>query len=219
VLADGRTRRIVTTALSVGEMLEESSLRIASTDRVSQLAAARVVDGMRIRINRVRYQKVVTRTVITYKQVEKEDPALAQGSRKVTTEGVNGLQEVTYLVTYLDGRTASRRAVSVRVLTKPVDEVVAVGTKPAPDPAPDPAPAYGGLNWAAMADCESGGDPRAVNPAGPYYGLYQFDIGTWQSNGGTGNPIDASPQEQTRVAYNLYLVRGRSPWPVCGKYL
>jgi len=219
VIADGRTRRVVTTALSVGEMLEQSALRIGSTDRVSQLAAAPVVDGMRIRVTRVRYQKLVTRTVITFKTIEKEDPTLPQGTRKVSTDGTNGLQEVTYLVTYVDGRTASRRAVAVRVLTKPVDEVVLVGTKPGAGPGAEPAPAYGGLNWAGLAQCESGGNPRAVNPAGPYYGLYQFDIGTWQSNGGTGNPIDASPQEQTRVAYNLYQARGRSPWPVCGRYL
>jgi hypothetical protein len=40
-----------------------------------------------------------------------------------------------------------------------------------------PAPSRGGdrvsrLNWRALARCESGGNPRAVNPAG-YYGLYQ----------------------------------------------
>jgi len=214
--ADGQTRRIVTTALSVGEMLEESSLRLGSTDRVSELAAAPVVDGMRITVTRVRYRKVVTRTVIRFNEIEKKDPTLSEGTRKVTTQGVNGLQEVTRLLTYLDGRAASSREVAVRVLTRAVDQVVLVGTKPVPS---GPVPAYGGLNWAALAQCESGGNPRAINPAGPYYGLYQFDLGTWQSNGGTGNPIDASPEEQTRVAYNLYLARGRAPWPVCGRYL
>ena len=73
-------------------------------------------------------------------------------------------------------------------------------------------------NWAGLAQCESGGNPRAVNPAG-YYGLYQFDLSTWASNGGAGNPVDASPAVQTSVAATLYLARGRQPWPVCGKYL
>jgi uncharacterized protein YabE (DUF348 family) len=221
VVADGHTRRIVTTALSVGEMLEESSVRLASADRVSELAAAPVVDGMRITVTRVQYKKVVTRTVITFKEIEKTDPTLPQGTRKVTVQGVNGLQEVTHLITYLDGRAASNRQVSVRVLTRAVDQVVLVGTKPVQsEPVQSgPAPAYGGLNWDALAQCESGGDPRAINPAGPYYGLYQFDLPTWQANGGSGNPIDASPAEQTRVAYNLYLARGRAPWPVCGQYL
>jgi hypothetical protein len=37
--------------------------------------------------------------------------------------------------------------------------------------------------------------------------------------GGSGNPIDASPDEQTYRAQLLYNREGRSPWPVCGKYL
>src|SRR5439155_2945143 len=137
----------------------------------------------------------------------KADPNAAQGSRSVGTIGVDGLREVTYLVTYLDGRAASRKVVSRRVLTQPVTQVVRVGTKPRSSSS-GPVGSYGGLNWAGLAQCESGGDPRAVNPAGPYYGLYQFDLGTWQSSGGSGNPIDASPAEQTRVANNLYQARG-----------
>jgi len=216
VIADGHTRRIVTTAISVGEMLEQSSLRVGPTDRVSSLVAAPVVDGMRITVTRVGYRRVVTRTVVAFKEIEKQDPTLSQGTRKVITEGVNGLREVTHVVTYLDGKPASSRVASVRVLTKTVDQVVLVGTRPTQA---GTLPTYGGLNWSGLAQCESGGNPRAINPAGPYYGLYQFDLGTWQSNGGTGLPIDASPTEQTRVAYNLYLARGREPWPVCGKYL
>ena len=75
-----------------------------------------------------------------------------------------------------------------------------------------------GLNWGALANCESGGNPRAVNPAG-YYGLYQFDLGTWRSVGGSGLPTAASAGEQTYRAKLLYKQRGRSPWPTCGRLL
>ena len=74
-----------------------------------------------------------------------------------------------------------------------------------------------GLNWAALAKCESGGNPRAVNPAG-YYGLYQFSLSTWHSVGGAGNPIDASPAEQTARAQALYARGGASQWG-CGRHL
>lgn len=66
-----------------------------------------------------------------------------------------------------------------------------------------------------VIQCESGGNPRAVNPAG-YYGLYQFDLQTWQSVGGSGYPHHASPEEQHRRAAILYSQRGSNPWPVCG---
>ena len=65
----------------------------------------------------------------------------------------------------------------------------------------------------AIAACESGGDPTAVNPAG-YYGKYQFDTGTWASVGGSGNPAEASEAEQDYRASLLYSRAGASPWPV-----
>lgn len=36
-----------------------------------------------------------------------------------------------------------------------------------------------------IARCESGLNPRAYNPAGPYYGLFQFLMSTFRANGGT----------------------------------
>jgi soluble lytic murein transglycosylase-like protein len=68
----------------------------------------------------------------------------------------------------------------------------------------------------AIAACESGGDPTAVNAAG-YYGKYQFDMGTWASVGGSGNPAEASEAEQDMRASMLYAQAGSSPWPVCGQ--
>ncbi len=68
----------------------------------------------------------------------------------------------------------------------------------------------------AIASCESGGDPTAVDSSGTYYGLYQFDMGTWASVGGSGSPAEASPEEQSYRASMLYARAGSSPWPVCG---
>jgi hypothetical protein len=76
-----------------------------------------------------------------------------------------------------------------------------------------------GLDWKALARCESGGNPRAVSASGRHRGLYQFDLRTWHGVGGRGDPIDASAAEQTYRAHLLYLDRGRAPWPVCGRLL
>jgi Transglycosylase-like domain/Putative peptidoglycan binding domain len=86
-----------------------------------------------------------------------------------------------------------------------------------------PAPSRSGdrvanLNWRALAQCESSGNPRAVNPAG-YYGLYQFSPSTWRSVGGSGLPSRASAGEQTRRAQILFRRDGSSPWPNCGHHL
>jgi hypothetical protein len=69
---------------------------------------------------------------------------------------------------------------------------------------------------ARIAQCESGGNPRAVGGGGRYRGLFQFDYGTWAGVGGHGDPAAASVEEQYRRAAVLLRNRGRSPWPVCG---
>ncbi|MBC3843783.1 hypothetical protein GXW82_36900 [Streptacidiphilus sp. 4-A2] len=74
----------------------------------------------------------------------------------------------------------------------------------------------GELNWTALARCEAGGNPHAVDPSGRYGGLYQFDSRTWRSLGGRGLPQDAPVGEQTSRARELYQQRGIAPWPACG---
>src|SRR4051794_22517634 len=67
-----------------------------------------------------------------------------------------------------------------------------------------------------IAQCESGGNPRAVSPSGQYRGKYQFDQATWERWGGTGDPAKASEARQDRIAVKLYKARGTAPWPNCG---
>jgi hypothetical protein len=68
----------------------------------------------------------------------------------------------------------------------------------------------------AIGQCESGGDPSAVSADGTYRGKYQFDLGTWASVGGHGDPASAPESEQDRRAALLYERTGPSAWPNCG---
>ncbi len=178
---------------------------------------------------------VVEEVTEAHGSTEEETDQLPKGEKKVKTAGVDGMTRVTYRVTSADGVEVSREAVSSVVVTAKVDEVTIVGTKEAaaaPSAAPTAssgadtssgsspsaaAPADDGSlddDFQRLAQCESGGNPRAVNPAG-YYGLYQFSLDTWASVGGTGNPIDASPEEQTMRAKMLQQRSGWSQWG-CG---
>ncbi len=72
------------------------------------------------------------------------------------------------------------------------------------------------VNWDAVAACESGGN-WGINTGNGYYGGLQFNMGTWQSNGGSGSPHAASRDEQIRVAENVLHTQGIGAWPVCGQ--
>src|SRR3954454_20861881 len=66
-----------------------------------------------------------------------------------------------------------------------------------------------------IAQCESGGNPRAISRSGRYRGKFQFDQATWEANGGHGDPAAAPESTQDRVALRLYHKRGTAPWPNC----
>src|SRR4051812_5174331 len=66
-----------------------------------------------------------------------------------------------------------------------------------------------------IAQCESGGNPRAVSADGTYRGKYQFDQATWEAMGGTGDPAEAPESVQDRLAVKLYKQRGSAPWGRC----
>ena len=70
-----------------------------------------------------------------------------------------------------------------------------------------------GSKWYQIAECESNFNPRAVNQSNnAHFGLFQFKLQTWQNMGGSGNPIDASPQEQFDRAKKLQAEAGWGQW-------
>jgi Transglycosylase-like domain len=82
-------------------------------------------------------------------------------------------------------------------------------------PAPAPAPAVPAA-LQAIAQCESGGNPRSIGGGGLYRGKYQFSRETWAAVGGSGDPAQAPEAEQDRRAIQLYAQSGAGQWPVCG---
>jgi hypothetical protein len=80
-----------------------------------------------------------------------------------------------------------------------------------------PANAASGVNWDAVAQCESGGN-WAINTGNGYYGGLQFTLSTWHANGGSGMPNQASRDTQIAVAERVLASQGIGAWPVCGKH-
>jgi resuscitation-promoting factor RpfB len=215
VLADSRRRVVTTTAGTVEGVLEDAGLRLDGDDEVSAPLQAFPVDGQVLKVTRIGDKRVQVNVDIPFETRERETSDLYEGETEVVQEGRPGLTVKTFEVTLVNGKEKDRRLVSTRKVEKPVTEVVEVGTKEREEP----STGVEDLNWAALAECESGGDPDAYNPAGPYYGLYQFDQSTWESVGGSGVPTDAPAEEQTYRAQLLYKRVGDGAWPNCGSHL
>ena len=216
VLHDQRRTTVVTTARTVSEVLREAGVRLDGDDRVNVALRHAVESGLQIEVTRVGVRTTSSRYRIEAPVLRRADADRYEGYEKVIQDGRAGRGVLKTRVIRHDGVVIREVELKRQVLREPVRRIVVYGTKERPYSAP--ATGAEGLNWAALAQCESGGNPRAVNPAG-YYGLYQFALSTWYSVGGSGNPIDASPEEQTYRAQVLYSRSGAGPWPVCGPLL
>lgn len=230
VVVDGGTLDVAAGDVPVSQALAAAGVELALEDEVTVVPAG---DSVQVVVVRVVTEEVTTTSEVPFASSQTDDPERTVGTRVVVTAGVPGVRTVVERVTTADGVERARELLSDEVTAAPVDEVVAVGTKPKPKPAPapssggstsggtaaNPSGSAAGLNWAALAKCESGGNPTVVSKNGKYHGLYQFSVSTWQSVGGTGLPSQASASEQTLRAQMLYERSGAGPWPHCGPRL
>jgi uncharacterized protein YabE (DUF348 family) len=244
IQVDRKTLTVTSAARTVGDALGHAMVFVGPSDRLSAPRASLVRDGQVIKVQRVRYGSSVVSVQVAYHRLTRSDPSSYVGQSHLVTSGRPGLKRVTYRLTYLDGKLAGKVPVRTTLVSAPVNQLVRVGTKhrpvqrpvirapkpapvyrqPAPSPRtthPVPPPSSNGLNWDAVAACESGGNWH-INTGNGFYGGLQFDAGTWLANGGGAYAPRAdlaSREAQIAVATRLYNARGASPWPVCGQRL
>jgi uncharacterized protein YabE (DUF348 family) len=227
LIAGGKKRTVTTVAPTVSALLTEQKLTVKPLDKLSTVPTAALREGSVVKLTRIVKKRVNKSKTVAYSVKKKNSSSLYKGTTKVVTAGQNGKRSEVWDLTVADGKVIKRTLVKTSLTDKPVTKVVQVGTKSKPKSSNGGGgssgggtpPTNDGLNWAALAECESGGNPKAVNSAGPYYGLYQFSLPTWRAQGGSGLPTDASAAEQTKRAQILYGKTGDSSWPSCGPRL
>ena len=210
-LVDGKSVPIDTTAATITAAMSQAGVVLHNQDAPSVAADSVPTDGETVSINRITGTTETKQVAIPFKTTQVQDASAYTGTSTVKTQGVEGEETVTYALLIVNGVSQKPKQISSTVTKQPVDEVLSVGTKALPTSASS-------LNWAAVANCESGGNP-AENTGNGFYGMYQFSESTWLSLGGTGYPYQASAATQTAIAEQLYERSGAGQWPVCGKLL
>ncbi|MEU7029726.1 ubiquitin-like domain-containing protein [Streptomyces sp. NPDC046275] len=214
-LADGRERTVRTNAATVRQAVEEAGITLSGQDTTSVPLDSFPRDGQTVAVLRITGTREIREEPVPFAVERTRDPELFAGTELVERRGVPGVRRVTYTLRTVNGVRQKPRRTGEELVREPVSQRVRVGTRPLPTS----VAGADGLNWSALAACESGGRPDAVDPSGTYGGLYQFDPGTWRALGGTGVAQDAPAAEQTFRAKKLYVQRGASPWPHCGRRL
>lgn len=203
---------------TVGDVLTAQGITLAATDTVDPAATTPVTDGTAITVTRVAVTTTTDTVDVAPTDQTTDDPNLDKGTTQVVAAGTPGKQQVVTQVTTTNGVEAGRQEISRTTLLEAVPNQVHVGSKSTLDRQGSRVFFHDtefGVNWDGLAFCESTNNPSAVNnPAGylSTYGLFQFDLPTWATVGGSGNPLDASPEEQLMRAKLLYQSRGLEPW-------
>ena len=124
------------TALTVGEAMEKVLGDIEDTDTADVPRDTLLEDGATHTVQRVREGERTETVEIPFETKTVEDDSLLEGKTKTTTEGKAGSTEKVFAEKTVDGEVTESELVSETVVTEPVTEVVAKGTKPAPKPEP-----------------------------------------------------------------------------------
>jgi uncharacterized protein YabE (DUF348 family) len=221
VVHDHTKQSVVTTDATVAQLLSTLNIHVGPNDKLAPAAGAVVTPGMRVVLQRVRIKYVTHHRAVPYDVVRRHDSSMYEGDTKVLKAGHEGSQDLTYRVVLIDGKIVKRTVVTKHVTSRPKTQVEKVGTKHRPAPKTSSGGSTSGLNWDAVANCESGGNWH-INTGNGYYGGLQFSSSTWLNNGGgayASRADLASRDQQIAIATKLYNQSGSSSWPVCGQYL
>ncbi|MCW2857826.1 MAG: Transglycosylase domain protein [Marmoricola sp.] len=210
-LGRAKAQRLLIAAPDVKSLLAQLGATYDSNDLITPALGTPLTNGVHVTLVRVTtaVQRVASERVAPG-ETDRPDSTLYVGDRQVVKAGKPGTRDVTYQVVRHNGRVFTRVVLHQKVLSAPVPAVVRVGTKAAPRVA-------AGSPWDRIAQCESGGNWHD-NTGNGYFGGLQFSLGTWQANGGTGRPDQASREQQIAVAERVRAASGGyGAWPVCGK--
>jgi peptidoglycan hydrolase CwlO-like protein len=223
-------------------IIRQQYMQLASGNVVDTL------DRLRIGLNDLRLAETSLRQAQTASQqaadrvTQARQAALAEAAQEQQTlNSVHGqmAQLVAQAAAAAFARQAAARQVASRSastqglpvnggLLSAVTNVVSAPKPSPPPPSPSPGPPSGGGGggggggaggvWAALRQCESGGN-YAENSGNGYYGAYQFSQQTWTYLGYPGRPDLAPPAMQDAAAQKLQAQSGWGQWPACAAAL
>ena len=141
----------------------------------------------------------VQRTYTPYETVYEDDASMYVGTENTYQTGEQGLDSVTYELTYVDGRETGRRIVDTEHVSDPVKEIIYRGTKEYPHGAPSSSAANKGTFMRPI--------PYGVGYISTYFNLYShrgIDIACAR-----GTPIYAAGAGTVIVSGSYYADYGK----------
>jgi uncharacterized protein YabE (DUF348 family) len=139
---DGHLFKVETKKETVGQLLAEQGIDLAEEDVVFPsvdteifsgsdiyFKKAIISNGQKIKVTRINIEEIEKEEEIPFEIKEEEDDDLKWRKKEIEREGETGIKKVKYRITYKDGQEISREKLSSKIIKKPVNEIIKVGTK------------------------------------------------------------------------------------------
>ncbi|MDB5165763.1 MAG: exported protein of unknown function [Candidatus Saccharibacteria bacterium] len=194
---------------TVGNMLSDKNIKLASDDTLSVKKSDKLTSGMNVEVWRNGKQTITEEQAMEFPVEKIQDADRDVGFHEVRTAGEKGKKTVTYEIEMQNGREVARKEIQSLVTLEPKKQVEVIGAKITNTFSGSFAEAL-----ARLRSCESGGRYDR-NSGNGYYGAYQYDISTWANTGGFKYASDAPAGVQDEKVWETYQRRGWSPWPSC----
>ena len=212
----GKLINLRTQAKNIEGFLSEKSVELGQADKLSLPLSTEIVEGLTFSIWREGVQTIAQEESIQFDTEIIKDANRYVGYREVKSSGTLGTKNVTYEVSILNGKEASRSVIASVVMKNPVAEVVVVGTK---YNGPQPSLSDEQIGWlksASIAESdwgyvdyiitkESNWHPNSVNSSSGACGLAQ----ALPCNKVPGNPLDPV---DSLIWANGYATKRYSSW-------
>ncbi len=125
---DNEIRHVKSTAKTVGELLAEQKIVLDEDDEVVPAADTELSNELTIDVLRVEYVTREAEESVPFTSTTKYSSSMLKGTKKITTEGINGTKTVVYKDRVVNGVVESTEVESETVTKKPVTEVTTIGT-------------------------------------------------------------------------------------------
>lgn len=127
--ADGKSAKYAIYQGTVTDLLELAQITLGEDDYTEPSLDTELEANMKVTVYRVEYKSVTETEEVKFKTTTVKKSSMNEGTQKVVTQGVNGEDQVSYEVKYVNGKEESRTETERTTVKKPVNKVVNVGTK------------------------------------------------------------------------------------------
>ncbi|MEN6462762.1 MAG: 3D domain-containing protein [Syntrophomonas sp.] len=128
ITADGTTKEIVTTPITIKEAIKIAGFKLGNKDIVKTLPTLKTVPNQEIEVIRVTEKEQTEQQEVPFQVERTSDPTLEKGLTRTVAGGKKGVALNTVKITYHNGQETKRELIKSQVLVQPQNRVTAMGT-------------------------------------------------------------------------------------------